>query len=339
MTDPLAPPAQDGPILILQPLPGVGDMVWHLPIIHRLASLHKDREKVLLTKFRSRADDLFAADPAIDRVVWVDRAEKHAGPGGFRALVNDLREEEFSRSYQLHHSARYAAAIAMAKVPERFAYGTTAPTRWLTHPPHLGSVQRRAHPIDLANNFADRLGLPIPDFADQLRVSPELANQIQQHYAACPKPWIGIGVGSSEAFKQWGADRFAALVALLADQGTASFFLLGGPGEAPFQPVIEAALVNKGQVAVIPGFDWPMAQIIAAQAAMDAYVGNDTGFLNISAAVGVPSFGLFGATEPLTFSSHIKAIHPEGGGISREDGMARIQPAKVAELLAGALRN
>ena len=326
-------------MLILQPLPGVGDMVWHLPVIHRLASIHKDREKILLTKYRSRSDELFAADPAIDRVIWVDRAEKHAGPGGFRALVRDLREEGFARSYQLHHSARYAAALALAGVPERFAYGTTPMTRWLSNPPHLGGTQRRFHPIDLANNFADQLALPTPAFADQLRVAPELANRVQQHYAACPKPWIGVGLGSSEAFKQWGASRFAALIDRLAGVRPASFFLLGGPTEAAFQPVIEAALADHRGSVVIPGFDWPMSKIIAAQAAMDVYVGNDTAFLNIAAAVGVPSFGLFGATEALTFSPLIKPIHPEGGGISRSDGMSRIHPAKVADLLLSALGN
>ncbi|MEO0393929.1 MAG: glycosyltransferase family 9 protein [Pseudomonadota bacterium] len=325
--------------MILQPLPGVGDMVWHLPAIHRLAALHPDREKVLLTKQRSRADELFAADPAIDRVIWVDRAEKHAGPGGFRALINDLRQEGFARSYQLHHSSRYAGAIAGAGIPERFAYGTTAVTRWLSQPPHLGTAMRRDHPIDLANQFIELLDAPPVDHADQLRVSPELANQVQQNFAGFPKPWIAIGVGSSEAFKQWGAERFASFVAALAAKQPATFFLLGGPGEAAFQLVIEAALTGSGASRLVAGFEWPISHIIAAQAAMDAYVGNDTAFLNISAAVGVQAFGLFGATEPLRYSPLIEAIMPEDGPISCEDGMARIHPAKLADQLSERLFN
>jgi heptosyltransferase II len=327
--DPKTQPATNGPILILQPLPGVGDLVWHLPVMHAIAAAHPEHERILLTKHRSRAEEMLIADPAIDRVIWVDRAEQHSGPGGFLALVRDLRIEGFSRSYQLHHSARYAAAIKLAGIRERFAYGTTAMTRWLTMQPHLGNLKRSAHPIDLAREFVDLLGFEMPEHADRLRVAPEHANNIQQQFSGCPRPWIAIGLGSSEPFKQWGADRFASLIKQLADAGPASFFLLGGPGEADFLPVIKDAVGDHPHAVLIPTFDWKMSRVVAAQAGCDCYVGNDTAFVNISAAVGVPALGLFGATEPLRYSPYLDPVLPGQGQISRQDGMVRIQPAEV----------
>lgn len=337
---PSTAPAQDGPVVILQPLPGVGDMVWHLKSIHAIAAAHPDREKVLLTKSRSRADQLFKADKAIDRVIWVDRAERHSGPGGFLALVRDLKAEGFSRSYQLHHSTRYAAALTLAGVPERFGYGTTAPTRWFSKPPHLGSEHRRDHPIDLADQFIERCGFSVPDNAERLRVAPALANDVQQRYAGCPKPWIALGLGSSEAFKQWGAERFAALVKLIAAETSATFFLLGGPGEAEFEGTLQAAaseVAGQHKIVLVPGFKAPMSEMIAVQAASDIYVGNDTAFFNISAAVGVPALGLFGATEALTYSPFMQPILPDHGAISRTDGMARIAPETVAKTVLARL--
>ncbi|HCI46168.1 MAG TPA: hypothetical protein DFI00_02625 [Rhodospirillaceae bacterium] len=339
MIDPGQQPAGDGPILILQPLPGVGDLVWHLSAIHAIAAAHPNHERILLTKHRTRADEMYIADPSISRVIWVDRAEQHSGPGGFLALVRDLKAEGFSRSYQLHHSARYAAAIRLAGVPERFAYGTTWPTRLLSDPPHLGDGKRRAHPIDLANDFVRELGFAVPERADRLRVAPEHANNIQQQFSGCPKPWIAVGLGSSEAFKQWGPDRFAALIMQMADAGPATFFLLGGPAEADFLPVIEAALGERKDVALVPTFNWKMSRLVAAQAACDCYVGNDIAFVNISAAVGVPAYGLFGATEPLRYSSWLHPILPGTGEISRVDGMARIQPQDVAETVLESLKS
>ncbi|MEM6902554.1 MAG: glycosyltransferase family 9 protein [Pseudomonadota bacterium] len=329
-------PRSDGPIVIIQPLPGVGDMVWHLRAIHSLAAAYPDHEKVLLTKYRSRADELFKADPAIERVIWVDRAEKHKGPGGFLALVRDLKQEGFSRSFQLHHSTRYAAALAMAGVPERFGYGTTAATRWLSAPPHLGSAHRRDHPIELAEKFIERCGFAVPKHADRLRVAPALANDVQQRYAGCPRPWISLGLGSSEVFKQWGAERFAGLIGRLIAQTPATFFLLGGPGEADFERRLQATAskaAGPNKAVLVPGFKAPMSEMIAVQAASDLYIGNDTAFLNISAAVGVPTYGLFGATEPLSYSPVIKPILPHNGPISRQDGMQRIDPSTVADLV------
>jgi heptosyltransferase-2 len=62
-------------------------------------------------------------------------------------------------------------------------------------------------------------------------------------------------------------------------------------------------------------------------------VGNDTGFLNVSAACEVPAVGLFGATPPLTHSRFIHPVLPDGDGPSKENGMARIPVERVvAEL-------
>ena len=48
-------------LAVIQPLPGIGDMVWHLPHIRAIAQAvgHK---VTLVTKPRSAADQLFAAE-------------------------------------------------------------------------------------------------------------------------------------------------------------------------------------------------------------------------------------------------------------------------------------
>ena len=63
------------------------------------------------------------------------------------------------------------------------------------------------------------------------------------------------------------------------------------------------------------------------------YVGNDTAALNIAAAVGTRSYGLFGATTPLRHSPLIIPILPPGG-LDRTDGMAGILPAAVLQAIA-----
>src|SRR5215469_1412790 len=78
-------------VVVIQPLPGIGDMVWHLPHIHAL-SRHFATPVSLLTKPRSRADELFVADATVADVTWADRNPEgrrgeHDGPGGFWRLV------------------------------------------------------------------------------------------------------------------------------------------------------------------------------------------------------------------------------------------------------------
>ncbi|HNW77889.1 MAG TPA: hypothetical protein PKH28_03180, partial [Candidatus Competibacteraceae bacterium] len=59
--------------LVVQPLPGIGDMVWHLPHLHAIAATARDGRVDVLTKPRSQADRLLGADPAIGRILWLDR--------------------------------------------------------------------------------------------------------------------------------------------------------------------------------------------------------------------------------------------------------------------------
>jgi len=58
----------------------------------------------------------------------------------------------------------------------------------------------------------------------------------------------------------------------------------------------------------------------------DLYVGNDTGMLNVAAAVGTRAIGLFGASPPLRHSRRIHVLEPEAG-----NGMCGIAPADVLE--------
>lgn len=65
--------------LIVQPLPGIGDMIWHLPHIHAIAATSLDFQVDILTKPRSQADRLLCADPCVRRVLWLERERDHAG--------------------------------------------------------------------------------------------------------------------------------------------------------------------------------------------------------------------------------------------------------------------
>lgn len=42
--------------LVIQPLPGIGDMIWHLPHIHAIAAASPNGQVDILTKRRSLAD-------------------------------------------------------------------------------------------------------------------------------------------------------------------------------------------------------------------------------------------------------------------------------------------
>jgi heptosyltransferase-2 len=350
---------ESGGTLVVQPLPGIGDALWHLPHLRAIARTAPDRRVTLLTKERSLAERLFAAEPAVHRVLWLHRNPgRHDGLYGFVRLAALLRGHRFARAWILHASARYAQAAAAAGIAERHGYGLGAQRWFLNRPPFLSPRLASAHPIEKANRFmaakglrlseqdakprlesahpiekADRFmaakGLPLSEQDAQLPISPAAAQRIADRFGQCPRPWIALGIGSSETYKQWGGHNFAALAADLSAPERRTLFLLGGPAERDLGHGIAEQVGGLGG-AVQTAVDLPIDQTAALLSLCRLYVGNDTGVLNLAAAVGTQAIGLFGGSPPLTYSPNIHVVLPT----SATAGMAGITAEQVAAEVA-----
>lgn len=326
--------------LVIQPLPGIGDMVWHLPHLHALAAASPDGRVSILTKPRSQADRLLRADPAIDRVFWVRRNPgPHDGLRGLFRLAALIRSGGFRRVWVLHDSSRYLLAAWLAGVPERLGYGKGLQRLLQTSPVRLPKDGPR-HPFDKAHRLLELHGLHPEHYEPRLYVDQALGVRVGERYARAPQPWIAFGIGSSEAFKQWGQGRFAELARRVREQTDASVILVGGPGEADMARWIAAEAGGEPN-RVFQATDLGIDETAALLSRCRLYVGNDTGVLNVAAAVGVQALGLFGGSPPLMHSRHIHALVPPGGAPADcgEGDIARITVdavlARMAELLAG----
>ncbi|MFC0633777.1 glycosyltransferase family 9 protein [Brevundimonas balnearis] len=134
-----------------------------------------------------------------------------------------------------------------------------------------------------------------------------LDDRARSEAAAVIDPQLAGGAGSGPILalapiahqpgKSWPADRWGALVERLKVEPRFDgwrFMAVGGPGDRPpATPALEAAgprgidFVGKGD-------------ILASAAAIDRadlFVGNDSGLMHVSAALGRPTLGLFGPTE------------------------------------------
>lgn len=323
-----------GRTLVIQPLPGIGDAIWHLPHLRAIARNAPDGKVTLLTKPRSLADRLLIAEPAVEEVLWLRRqGGEHDGPGGFFRLVSLIAKPQFARVWVLHDSARYAQAAWAAHIPERHGPGLTLQRWFLNQPPYLPAELAKAHPIEKATRLLALKGLELRDEDRNLPVAPDATRVIAERYQHLPKPWIAFGLGSSEPFKQWGGDRFATLATRLSEPQHRSLFLIGGPSEREMcQAVAEAVTHTGGQVENANGLAIEETAALLAQCRL--YVGNDTGVLNVAAAVGTPALGLFGGSPPLSYLPQIRAIQPEtsGGGmaaITEDQVLAKIRDFEI----------
>lgn len=308
--------------LVIQPLPGIGDMVWHLGHIRAIAAATPGGTVDLLAKPRSQADRLFAADPAVGRVLWLERKPgTHDGAAGLLRLARLLRGGRYAGVWILHGSWRYALAARLAGIPARVGFGSRAQRWFLSRPCLPRGARAGRHAIELATRLLALHGLALPEAEPRLAVLPEARERIAARFADRPKPWIALGIGSSEPFKQWGRDNFAELAVALGDPARRSLFILGGPGEAEMGRWIAGR--TDGVVENAVGL--PLEDGVALTAQCDLYLGNDTGLLNVAAALGVDALGLFGGSPPLAYSRRIHPLVPPDGAA----GMAEISLEQV----------
>jgi heptosyltransferase II len=319
---------------VLQPLPGIGDMIWHLPHICAIA-LHVGAPITLIAKPRSAADQLVRAEAAVRDVMWLDRNPeqhrgRHDGLLGLARFVRSLRSRRFDAIYLLHHSQTLAFAAMIAGIPARYGYGYRLQRLSLSRAPFLpGSIQRR-HPHEQATAWLAAASIPLDDPEPCLAVDPRVRAGVIARLG--DRQVVAIGIGSSEPYKQWGAERFASLAAGLIASGRSPLVLVGGSGEAGLANDIIARLGDRAR-SVRLAIGWDLGELAALFAGSAFYVGNDTGVMNLAAAVGTTSYCLFGATAPLRHSRHIVPITPPGG-VAMEDGMSRITPQTVLATIA-----
>lgn len=334
-----APPSLSGygALAVVQPLPGIGDMIWHLPHIRALAAAAGGKV-TLIAKPRSLADQIFAGEPMVRDIVWMDRNPEgrrgaHDGVRGFLRFVATLRARRFDAIVLLHHSHTIAAAALLAGIPARYGYGVGVQRWLLNRGPFLSRTESRLHPFEQASAWLRAAGIAQEDTEPRLAVMPAARAAVRQRLGERVGRIVAIGVGSSEPYKQWGAARFAALAEGLLAAGWERLVLVGGSAEAGLIAEVLARLGPRGE-AVLAAIGWELREVAALFADSAFYVGNDTGVLNIAAAVGIPAYGLFGGWPPLRHSRRIVPILPPDGRVDKASGMARIAPEAVLAAIA-----
>jgi heptosyltransferase-2 len=321
---------------IIQPLPGIGDMVWHLPHIRAIAQA-AGHKVTLIAKPRSAADQIFAAEDTIADIVWMDRNPDrrrgaHDGATGLLRLIATLRSRRLDTVVILHHSRTLAFAAMAAGIPRRHGYGYRGQRPFLNRSPYLPQTALPLHPYQQAALFLRSAGIVMPEAEPRLPIAQAATDIVSGRLTGYPTPMVAIGIGTSEPYKQWGADRFAALAKSLLGAGWPTLVLVGGPAEADLAQDIVGRLPSR-QSGVMQALGWPLAEIAALFSASCFYVGNDTGVMNMAAAVGIRTYALFGATPPFEHASTIVPITPPDGRIDKLDGMARIEVTTVIEAI------
>jgi heptosyltransferase-2 len=315
--------------VVIQPWPGIGDMIWHLPAIKALAANDPTGQVDLVTNKNVPVRALLANEGTVCRyfllALRTHAERKAARRAGHRTtgiatlwqritsvlhLTRALRSGKYRRAFVFHQSSRYVLAARLAGIPEVHAYGVGTQNIMLTRPALLSPDDLKLFTQDRARKMLDALAIAHDSQPPCLHPDPHCVRMTAQTYANFAKPWVGIGIGSARTNNIWPPERFAIVVDALWEAGYRSLFLLGAAHETALAQTISAHCRIAKPTTVT---DQPLDRVVGLLAQCAFSFSNDSGLMNASAALGVPAYGLSGAAPPNVFSPLLHPITPEDG--------------------------
>lgn len=216
------------------------------------------------------AAPLFRAVPGLERVIILKKGDGLSHWFGLRRQLNAER-------YDIGVDLRGSLTLMALKVGRR----------------HIWRKRRGFQPK--AGEMAAVLGLAA---SPPLKIWTDAAANAAADALMPAGPVLALGPGANWLPKRWAPERFAALAArLTAVDGPlpgAAIMLAAGPDERAQADAVRAALPDA---TFIDGVGLGLVETAACLARARLFVGNDSGLMHLSAAMGAPTLGLFGPTD------------------------------------------
>ena len=309
-----------------------------------LARLRRTCPHAQLTYWgNERAAQLLRQMGLVDRVVSFEHlalAPLFIGAGGVRApetasRIGKLLDRPEAAILWLRRSDGVRQALA--------ALGCTTMVSTPSLPPGArtdGSTEPGAAPPHAATYLVQTLdgwlgpgpgsALSLPRLAPTADAQAWVSNLWQQLGLPDDQPVVALHPGSGGTRKNWPAERFASVAALLAARDVATL-LIAGPADATAAAKV-AALAGASVRRAPPA---TLDRIAALLDRCRAYLGNDSGITHLAALTGTPTAAVFGPTDPAVWrplGQRTRVVRAAGQG-----GTHWPEVAEVAETVFRAL--
>jgi heptosyltransferase-2 len=286
-------------VLVIQPKIGMGDMVIYLPYIHAISEKYQKPVSILV-KENSRAAQLLAKDKHIKEILILDRTKNnsgtHDGLSGFFKLSKDLRLKKFDKVFIFNSSLRYLLISKMAGIKKISQYPL---------------FKKKDNVVTSAKIFTENELGEIVSTQPELIINDDKVNETKQKFSKEFKH-ICLGISASGPTKRWDIKNYIKLCININERTPSKFYLAAGNND---KDLIDQFLDSELSNNCISFKDLKISETLPIIKNCNLYIGNDTGWLHISSALGIKCLALF-MDSPVQaygkYSKNIEVIVPEG---------------------------
>jgi heptosyltransferase-2 len=273
--------------LIVQTRPGIGDLCMFLPYIQQIKQHNKDFEFTLITKKRTAAKQILKYEQCIKHIIFLEDeilGITKSKINNFFKLFCFIKKNNFSKIYIMHFSLFWFLLAKISRIENIYKYGIIKKNVDI----YLNALEQNKRWLN-NNNLSSQTKITYP------HSNKKNNNQII------------IGIGSSGQTKKWPTENYIELIKRINNKNI-KFFLAGGNNEIENQIAYKIIYEIK-ENSVVSLCSLIIEDIIPVINSSKLYVGNDTGFMHLSASLDIPAIGLFGDT-PLSYAKYNKNIFP-----------------------------
>jgi len=280
----------DGDRILVTRLDYLGHVVLSLPLVDALRMRFPGVEIDYLT--RRPAADLLARDARFARVWTLERGARAA-----LSLVRSLRSRGYRAVIDLYSNPRSAWLSWWSGAPVRIGGNRRGRRLLYTHPIVVPREVRRVSDVFM------HYGVPLGISPDARAAKPTLvvapdetvaANELLGAVGRVTGPLVGIHPGGKWSVKRWPTGKFVELIQLLEGKFSARVVVFTGPGERDATDRLRGSVSER-----VAFFDvLPIRTLAAVISRLDAMVACDGGVMHVAAAIGTPTVGIFGSSEP-----------------------------------------
>ena len=282
-------------VLVIQTRYGIGDMLIFLPYLKAISE--KTGVKLsILAKESSRVNELFKDENFLDEVIKLDSTNDKIS--GFLKLTKEIKNKNFDKVFIFNGSMRYRLLALFSGIKEIYQY------------PFFISKDVI---FQTAKVFTENYVHKVLSTKPKLNLNPKTVDETKKKFNLTDNVKnIVLGISASGPTKRWDIENYINLAIKLNKVRNCRFIIAAGKKDQEIIDKIKKSKIGENCLSLDK---FSIQEILPIFKNCDLYIGNDTGFMHISSALGIKSIGIFVDSPAYSYSGYsedIIAVVPEG---------------------------
>jgi len=318
----------------------LGDLIWQLPYIKAISE-HHNKKIDLIVREKTQAKEILKDLSYINEIHYNNFRKKIFYWVDVFKLKKIFSNQEYSYVYILDKINKPAVAAKLAGIKNIIGPGIKRQKKWLTNKHFLDDKDWFLSYSEQSQKLLKLNNIKIKDVYPHIEVKPSSIDELKKNFSYSGKK-IAFGVDSFEDYKIWYEENFIELAKKFYDRKIFDYiYLVCGKDK---QYIVKNIIDKSNKDYFIDCSNLKLIDIIGVIKDSDFFIGNNSGPLNLAAALNIKSFGLFANTpiSQLKFSKVIPLIpenYIDNQFIKDRVEMRKLTPEKVFQDIIKLLNN